>query len=139
MTVLRYATEEEKTTTNFGVVATASSRPKELVLYGKPTAVVLGHEIAHFKLGHLETEEDSPNLRIDDEIDAWLETYSKLGRPRSLYRRLGGIVSDNYETWGTNPRATMIMLTRKFKEPGIPDTWKRSLSKLDSYLKSKGY
>ena len=140
MTILRYATEEEKVAAKEqGTSAALFSEPREIVLYKKSTATTLSHEVSHLRLGHLKAKEDSPNLYVDDEIDAWLDTYNRLGRPRGLYRRLLGVVLHTLQEWDTPPRATMVMLIRKFKEPGIPTSWKQSLSKVDRLLVSKGY
>lgn len=137
--VVRYATEEEETSKEKGLSAISKSEPKELILYGKPPAVTLSHEIAHFKLGHLRTSEDSPGQYVSDEIDAWRETYRSLGRPRSLQKRFFGIMEHSYETWGASPKVILVMLARKLGEPGTPKSWVKDLGIVREQLKSWGY
>jgi len=128
---IRYANQEEREEYEEGQAPIAmSTSDNEIILFGKPTGVTLAHELAHVKLGHLDatTGPDSAEELVSDEIDAWLLTYKKLGRPKSLLGRFRGLVLDCYRQFGTPPNRTKDLIKVKLMSRKSPKRWLKELN-----------
>jgi len=137
---LRYATQKELDSEGRGLAAQAVvntiSGTKEIVLFQKPTGVTLSHEISHFRLGHMDNvpKEYSENVRdyISEEIEAWVDTYKKLGRPRHLTNRLKGLISFAVRSGGFNSRQAFYLVQKELQQEGVPRAWREDLKKIGS-------
>jgi len=126
---IRYANQEEREEYKEGQAPIAmSTSDNEIILFGKPTGVTLAHELAHIKLGHLDTEPDSAEELVSDEVDAWLLTYKKLGRPKSILSRFRGIVLDCSNKFGTPPNRTKDLIKVKLMSRKSPKRWLKELN-----------
>jgi len=138
--VIRYATEGERLLAGKGEVARANVDTeediREIILFKRPTGTSLSHEISHFTLGHMDSsEEDSISLYISDEVDAWIDTYRKLKRPRHLTNRLRALISIATESGELNLRQSLYLIGKELQKRGVPKAWKSDFRNLEKEVK----
>ena len=122
--VIRYADKSEAPVESTAI--DFFSNPREMVLYGKPSGTSMSHELSHLRLGHMdvpENFEDTPELYADEEIDAWVDTYRRLGRPKHLTRRLRGYVKQLVQGFGISSSMAIALLDRRLSEEDVPRIW----------------
>lgn len=138
MTVIRYAKGDELESRYKGEIARASVDSekgiKEIVLFGKPTAVTLAHEIAHFRLGHMDAQVkrgySSTEDYIKDEVEAWVDAYRRLKRPKHLTQRLMGIVVVTLGYKEFNTKQILYLLGKELQREGVPKAWRSDFEKV---------
>ena len=134
MTIIRYATEEEKKNRPYcHTLVSSIGKQKELVIYKNPSGISMSHELSHLKLGHTNIdpwEKDSAYRYIKDEVEAWIDTYKKLKRPRHLYQRLNGIIYTVIKELGEDYNRAIETLETVMKEKHVPRAWMEDLKRI---------
>ena len=139
MIVIRYAEGSEfgSKGENARALVDTEKGTREILLFKKPTAISLSHEISHFSLGQMDkvSEEDDVRSYISDEVAAWIDTYRKLKRPRHLISRLRGLVSYAVGSRELNYRQALYLVGKELRQEGVPKAWRSDFEKIESEVK----
>ena len=109
---------------------------RTIVLFkGRVGSLTEEHERAHIILGHHGCGRISPQKYVRDEIEAFLYTYRKLGKPRRLISDLRGIIVSLDEVWNIPFEEGINFVAGEFRRRRkVPLGWKRDLARIKEEL-----
>jgi len=86
-----------------------------------------GHIVKHHSLGMNRL----PSNYINDEVEATLYSYEKIGEPKHSLLRFKGWFNDLTNHYKLSPSRAILMIRNRLMKPDIPDTWKEDYKKLE--------